>query len=368
MKTPPKKTNITSSKLFAETDTPDDFATRVLNWFDQHGRHDLPWQVINDPYKVWVSEIMLQQTQVKTVLNYFDRFMARFPTVESLAQVGWEEVAPFWAGLGYYARARNLHKAAQQVVAHGHFPTTLDGWMALSGIGRSTAGALMSLGLQQYGVIMDGNVKRVLTRHQAIEGDSQSSAIVAQLWQLAEQFTPHTRHANYTQAMMDLGATLCTTKKPLCIYCPLQADCQAYAQNRVLDFPQKKPKKVVPQKQAYVLIVQHADTGQWLWQQRPSEGLWGGLYCLPIVDQAELDQFQTQFERQFSRTLPIIKHSFTHFTWFLTPQIFVVSATQATQLEQQIVGSQWLDEHAAIAKGLPKAMLKMLAQYHAGSS
>lgn len=368
MKTPPKKTNITSSKLFAETDTPDDFATRVLNWFDQHGRHDLPWQVINDPYKVWVSEIMLQQTQVKTVLNYFDRFMARFPTVESLAQVNWEEVAPFWAGLGYYARARNLHKAAQQVVAHGHFPTTLDGWMALSGIGRSTAGALMSLGLQQYGVIMDGNVKRVLTRHQAIEGDSQSSAIVAQLWDLAEQLTPSMRNASYTQAIMDLGATLCTTKKPLCIYCPLQADCQAYAQNRVLDFPQKKPKKVVPQKQAYVLIVQHADTGQWLWQQRPSEGLWGGLYCLPIVDQAELDQFQTQFERQFSQTLPIIKHSFTHFTWFLSPQIFVVTATQATQLEQQIVGSQWLDEHTAIAKGLPKAMLKLLEQYHAGSN
>ena len=358
---------MTSPTSFAETAASDDFATRVLTWFDQHGRHDLPWQVTDDPYKVWVSEIMLQQTQVKTVLNYFDRFMARFPTVESLAQVNWEEVAPFWAGLGYYARARNLHKAAQQVVADGGFPQSLDGWIALSGIGRSTAGALMSLGLQQYGVIMDGNVKRVLTRHQAIEGDSQSSAVVAKLWHLAEQLTPQVRTPSYTQAMMDLGATLCTTKKPLCIYCPVQADCQAYAQNRVLDFPQKKAKKTVPQKNAHVLVIQHADTGQWLWQQRPSEGLWGGLYCLPIVDQAELDQLQAQFELPPSQTLPIVKHSFTHFTWFLSPQKFIASNIQAATLQQHITGSQWLDEHAAIAKGLPKAMLTVLAQYHAGS-
>ena len=359
--TPSKITNITSAQPSVENDSVDDFATRVLNWFDQHGRHDLPWQVTNDPYKVWVSEIMLQQTQVKTVLNYFDRFMARFPTVESLAQVSWEEVAPFWAGLGYYARARNLHKAAQQVVANGGFPSTLAGWMALSGIGRSTAGALMSLGLQQYGVIMDGNVKRVLTRHQAIEGDSQSSAIVAQLWQLAEQLTPQVRTPDYTQAMMDLGATLCTTKKPLCIYCPVQTDCQAYAQNRVLDFPQKKAKREVPQKQAQVLIAQHADTGEWLWQQRAREGLWGGLYCLPIVEQAELDQLQTQFDLPIKQIMPLIKHSFTHFTWFLSPQKFVVSAAQAARLQQQFPSSQWLDHESAIAKGLPKAMLKILA-------
>ena len=361
MTTPPKKTNITSSKLFAETDTPHDFATRVLHWFDQHGRHDLPWQVTDNPYKVWVSEIMLQQTQVKTVLNYFERFITRFPTVESLAEASWDDVAPFWAGLGYYARARNLHKAAQQVVANGGFPQTLAGWIELPGIGRSTAGALMSLGLAAYGVIMDGNVKRVLTRHQAIEGDSQSSAIVAQLWQLAEQLTPTTRNASYTQAIMDLGATLCTTKKPLCIYCPVQADCQAYAQNRVLDFPQKKAKKVVPQKHAYVLIAQHADTGHWLWQQRPSEGLWGGLYCLPIVDQAELEQLQTQFDLKTPQQLKVVKHSFSHFTWFLMPQIFVMNAAQANQLQQHLIDSQWLDHAAAVAKGLPKAMLKVLA-------
>ncbi|RYZ86633.1 MAG: A/G-specific adenine glycosylase, partial [Moraxellaceae bacterium] len=158
---------------------------------------------------------MLQQTQVKTVLNYFDRFITRFPSVDALAQVSWDEVAPYWAGLGYYARARNLHKAAQHVVAQGGFPQTLDGWMALPGIGRSTAGALMSLGLQRYGVIMDGNVKRVLTRYTALEGDSMSSTVVAKLWQLAERYTPVQRNAAYTQAIMDLGATVCTSKKPL---------------------------------------------------------------------------------------------------------------------------------------------------------
>lgn len=364
MTAPTEKTTIVSQQPNAELIVQTDFATRVLDWFDQHGRHDLPWQVNDNPYMVWVSEIMLQQTQVKTVLNYFDRFIARFPTVESLGQAAWDDVAPYWAGLGYYARARNLHKAAQQVMADGGFPQSLDGWIALSGIGRSTAGALMSLGLQQYGVIMDGNVKRVLTRHQAIEGDSQSSAIVAQLWDLAEQLTPSMRNASYTQAIMDLGATLCTTKKPLCIYCPLQSDCQAYAQNRVLDFPQKKTKKTVPQKQAYVLIVQHAETGRWLWQQRPNEGLWGGLYCLPIIEQAELQQLQAQFGLQTPQQLSVVKHSFTHFTWFLTPQIFVLSAAQATQLQQHLLGSQWLNNAEAVAKGLPKAMLKVLALAH----
>ena len=184
------------------------FATRLLEWFDQHGRHDLPWQVRNDPYRVWVSEVMLQQTQVKTVLQYYDRFIRRFPTVQDLAAATWDEVAPYWAGLGYYARARNLHKAAQTVVQAGEFPQTLDGWITLSGIGRSTAGALMSLGLRQYGVIMDGNVKRVLTRYFAIEGDSAKPLVINQLWQLATELTPIQRNADYTQAIMDLGATL----------------------------------------------------------------------------------------------------------------------------------------------------------------
>ena len=341
---------------------PADFATRLLDWFDQHGRHDLPWQVRDNPYKVWVSEIMLQQTQVKTVLNYFDRFIQRFPTVETLAQASWDKVAPYWAGLGYYARARNLHKAAQQVVAQGSFPTTLDGWMALSGIGRSTAGALMSLGLQQYGVIMDGNVKRVLSRHQAIAGDSMSTAVVAQLWQLATQLTPKQRNADYTQAIMDLGATICTSKKPLCLYCPVREDCKAYQQNRVLDFPQKKVAKATLEKQAFVIILENSETGQWLWQQRPSEGLWGGLYCLPIVEQPELAAFEARFSLTAANSLPMVKHSFTHFTWFLTPQVFQVDTAELEGLQQYFPASQWLDKQQAVDKGIPKAMLKVLGQ------
>lgn len=341
------------------------FADRLLHWFDQHGRHDLPWQVKDDPYKVWVSEIMLQQTQVKTVLNFFERFMQRFPTVHRLAQASWEDVVPYWAGLGYYARARNLHKAAQQVVAQGGFPDTLHGWMELSGIGRSTAGALMSLGLGKHGVIMDGNVKRVLARHEAIEGDSQSSPVVAKLWQLAEQFTPLERHSAYTQAIMDLGATVCTSKKPLCLYCPVNQDCQAFLQQRVLDFPQKKAKVATPIRYATVLILHHPDSGQWLWQQRPASGLWGGLYCLPIIeDQTTVDNFVQQFNLMpMPQAELVIKHSFTHFTWVLNVQRFSVPVDQLVALEQSLAKSQWLGGEQAQCIGIPKAMQTVLASH-----
>ncbi|MEC7118632.1 MAG: A/G-specific adenine glycosylase [Pseudomonadota bacterium] len=339
-----------------------DFAIRLLDWFDQHGRHDLPWQVSDDPYKVWVSEIMLQQTQVKTVLQYFERFIQRFPTVESLAAATWDEVAPYWAGLGYYARARNLHKAAQDVAAVGHFPQTLDGWMALSGIGQSTAGALMSLGLRQYGVIMDGNVKRVLTRYFAIEGDSAQPQVIKQLWSLAEQLTPAERNADYTQAIMDLGATLCTPKKPLCLYCPMQADCQAYAQNRVLEFPQKTPKKPNPTRHAQVLFLQVGS--QYLWVQRPDQGLWGGLWCLPILEDLEqLPQLQQQFGGDWQLGKQI-KHSFTHFHWQL--QAVHVELDQSTALQvlaalnMQELAQQWLNATQAKQAGIPQAMMKLL--------
>lgn len=337
------------------------FAQRLLHWFDTHGRHDLPWQVHNDPYKVWVSEIMLQQTQVKTVLNYFDRFMQRFPDVESLAQASWDDVAPYWAGLGYYARARNLHKAAQQVVAQGGFPQTLQGWMDLSGIGRSTAGALMSLGLGQYGVIMDGNVKRVLARHEMIAGDTQASSVVATLWQWAEQFTPTERNSAYTQAIMDLGATVCTSKKPLCLYCPVNQDCQAFLHQRVMDFPQKKAKVATPEKHADVLILEHSETGQWLWQQRPTEGLWGGLYCLPIVDDEQLTTLTQRFALEATKHEEVmIKHGFTHFTWYLTVKKFTVPVAQHAVLQEYFQSSnqqsQWFTTEQAILQGLPKAM------------
>lgn len=341
-----------------------DFAVRLLDWFDQHGRHDLPWQVANDPYWVWVSEVMLQQTQVKTVLQYYDRFIRRFPTVQALAAATWDEVAPYWAGLGYYARARNLHKAAQVVAEAGQFPQDLDGWMALSGIGRSTAGALMSLGLRQYGVIMDGNVKRVLTRYFAIEGDSAKPMVINQLWQLATDLTPVQRNADYTQAIMDLGATLCTPKKPLCLYCPMQADCQAYAQNRVLEFPQKTARTPNPTRQAQVLFLQVGD--QYLWVQRPDQGLWGGLWCLPIVENPEiLQKVQQQFGLEWRMGVQI-KHSFTHFHWMLEAVHVEVDQVTALQvlaaLGMQDLPQQWLDADQAKQAGIPQAMVKLLGE------
>lgn len=335
------------------------FSDALLEWFDVHGRHDLPWQVADDPYKVWVSEIMLQQTQVKTVLQYFDRFMTRFPTVKDLGTASWDDVAPYWAGLGYYARARNLHKAAGLVAARGEFPTTLEEWIELPGIGRSTGGALMSLGLRDYGVIMDGNVKRVLSRFFAIEDDLSKPVHERAMWQLAESLCPVERNHDYTQAIMDLGATICTPKKPLCLYCPMQQHCKARAQGLENELPFKKAKKPVPVRQAQVLVLKSEET--YLWQQRPNSGLWGGLWCLPIIETP------TEFEQQCqslglkksSQTVEI-SHSFTHFTWQLEAFIFEVDADQQEHLAIEINGT-WMDAKTATDLGLPTAMKKLIS-------
>lgn len=334
------------------------FSDALLAWFDVHGRHDLPWQVADDPYKVWVSEIMLQQTQVKTVLQYFDRFMNRFPTVQDLGSASWDDVAPYWAGLGYYARARNLHKAAGIVASQGHFPNSLEEWIALPGIGRSTAGALMSLGLRQYGVIMDGNVKRVLARFFAIEDDLSKPVHERQMWQLAEQLCPTTRNHDYTQAIMDLGATVCTPKKPLCLYCPMQAHCQAHQQGLEQQLPFKKAKKPVPVKTAQVLLLKNQH--QWLWQQRPNTGLWGGLWCLPIIEQPEQFQQLCQslgLKKVLKRTE--ISHSFTHFTWQLEAICFEVDADQHEHLSIEL-GGDWFKPETATEMGIPTAMKKLI--------
>lgn len=335
------------------------FSDALLEWFDVHGRHDLPWQVADDPYKVWVSEIMLQQTQVKTVLQYFDRFIARFPTVQDLGTATWDEVAPYWAGLGYYARARNLHKAAGIVAKQGHFPETLEEWIALPGIGRSTAGALMSLGLRKYGVIMDGNVKRVLSRFFAIEDDLSKPIHERAMWQLAEELCPHERNHDYTQAIMDLGATVCTPKKPLCLYCPMQQHCQAHQQGLENELPFKKAKKPVPIKSAQVLILQCGD--QWLWQQRPNTGLWGGLWCLPIVEEVhELDVLKQSLGlKQFIQKVEI-SHSFTHFTWQLQGLVFAIDADLQEHLAIELNGI-WLEPTAAVQAGIPTAMKKLIS-------
>ncbi|MCC2617668.1 A/G-specific adenine glycosylase [Aestuariibacter halophilus] len=301
---------------------PFSFATTVLAWFDQHGRTTLPWQQQKSPYRVWVSEIMLQQTQVATVIGYFERFMHRFPDVITLADAPQDEVLHLWTGLGYYARARNLHKAAQQIRDQhdGQFPQSLDDVMALPGIGRSTAGAILSIACGQSHSILDGNVKRVLSRYRAIEGWPGKTDVSQALWSLADELTPTQRTGDYTQAMMDLGATVCTRSKPRCDACPLQSDCLAYAQGRQVDFPGKKPKKTLPVKRTTMLLP--------LWQQqvlmyqRPPQGLWGGLWSLlEVEDENAIRAAMSPWgiKRYDVKALPSFRHTFSHFHLDIQP-------------------------------------------------
>lgn len=302
------------------------FAHRLLNWFDEFGRCDLPWQHPRAPYRVWVSEIMLQQTQVTTVIDYFERFMQRFPTVGDLAKAPQDDVLHLWTGLGYYARARNLHKAAKVIVEDhaGELPRDLDALNALPGIGRSTAGAILAQGFNDRAVILDGNVKRVLTRHGAVEGFPGKTAVERQLWALADKHTPHKRLADYTQAIMDLGATLCVRRNPNCGACPVSADCKALAANRVADFPYPKPKKAKPVRAVRMYVVR-GQSGDVLLEQRPQEGIWGGLWNPPerandyrdadFLDEYGLAQCRLTTGDQF-------RHTFSHYHLDITP-IFV---------------------------------------------
>lgn len=263
------------------------FSQAVLNWFDDHGRHDLPWQKNKTPYRVWVSEIMLQQTQVVTVIDYYQRFMSRFPTVQSLAEAETDEVLHYWTGLGYYARARNLHKCAIAVVNEhaGEFPKSVEALEALSGIGRSTAGAIASISMGISASILDGNVKRVLSRFHAIEGWPGNKKVADGMWEIAERYTPQKRTGDYTQAMMDLGATLCSRSKPQCQVCPLMSQCEAYEQGNVKAYPNSKPKKEKPIKATRMLIIEHDD--EVLLLQQPDSGIWGGLWIFPQQDVVE---------------------------------------------------------------------------------
>lgn len=303
--------------------TPEQFSRAVLEWFDQHGRHDLPWQENKTAYHTWISEIMLQQTQVATVIPYYQRFMARFPTVESLATAEQDEVLHLWTGLGYYARARNLHKTAQIVASeyHGEFPRSVDGLEALPGIGRSTAGAILSISTGKRAAILDGNVKRVLARFYALEGWPGTTANQKLLWSYAEANTPHDRVGEYTQAMMDLGATLCTRSKPSCLLCPLQKHCKALALGKTDQLPASKPKKTIPVKQTYMLLLQQDDPQEILLYQRPPTGLWGGLWSFPEVTDLRDTANETGFEliEESIQPLEPMRHTFSHFHLDITP-------------------------------------------------
>lgn len=299
------------------------FARRLLAWYDRHGRHDLPWQKEPTPYRVWVSEVMLQQTQVATVIPYFERFMVSFPDVEALAHASLDEVMAHWSGLGYYSRARNLHRAAQHIrdEHHGEFPQQLETVMALPGIGRSTAGAILALACNQHQTILDGNVKRVLSRFHAIDGWPGKREVEQRLWQLAEESTPKKRTAAYTQAIMDLGATLCTRSKPRCDACPVNVDCLAHAQDRTTEFPGKKPRKTLPVREVIMPVVIN-DKGEVLLQKRPPVGIWGGLWSLPeCVDEEALSRWckKRGIRSCASQTLEPFRHTFTHFQLLIQP-------------------------------------------------
>ena len=300
------------------------FAARILAWYDRHGRHDLPWQREPTPYRVWVSEIMLQQTQVATVIPYYERFMQRFPDVSSLALASGDEVLHHWSGLGYYARARNLHRAARQImtVHEGRFPDRIDLVEGLPGIGRSTAGAILSLALGQRHAILDGNVKRVLARHRAVDGWPGRSAVARRLWALAEAETPEARVADYNQAMMDLGATLCTRGTPDCGRCPVGGDCEARRQGRQADYPGRRPRKGLPVRAVQMLLLRDP-RGRVLLERRPAPGLWGGLWCLPELtpDADPVQWCRRQGLDAVGEALGLAprRHTFSHFHLEILP-------------------------------------------------
>ncbi|MGY4675263.1 A/G-specific adenine glycosylase [Ursidibacter arcticus] len=318
----------------AQASTNDDFAQAVLTWFEQYGRKHLPWQQQKTLYGVWLSEVMLQQTQVATVIPYFERFIQRFPTVQALADASIDEVLHLWTGLGYYARARNLHKAAQTIrnQYQGEFPTDFENVFALSGVGRSTAGAILSSVLDAPYPILDGNVKRVLSRYFAVEGWVGEKIVENQLWQLSASVTPNKRVADFNQAMMDLGAMICVRSKPKCTLCPLQKNCETDRLQAWADFPAKKPKKVLPERTSYFLVLKKGS--KVLLEKRESKGIWGGLFAFPQFDSlTELKRSISAKNLQISQHLIAFRHTFSHFHLDIYP--ILVDIEQSVLQEDQ---------------------------------
>lgn len=340
------------------------FSRLLLNWHSDHGRHDLPWQQNRSLYHVWISEIMLQQTQVATVIPYFGRFKARFPDIHSLADASQDEVLHLWTGLGYYARARNLHKAAQIIRDDymDQFPEEFDSLLALPGIGPSTAGAILAQALGQRHVILDGNVKRVLTRLYAIEGWPGKKSVENQLWELAASLTPEQQLTNYTQAIMDLGATVCA-RKPDCPACPVTDLCAAHQQGKVTDYPTPKKRKTLPVKATHMLILQNK-AGDVLLQQRPPSGIWGGLWSLPEYSENNKDNIKQWCQQQLGliidhcETLPVFRHTFSHFHLDITPISSQVKSPANHVMEA--TNRVWYNTQQPQSLGLPAPIVKIL--------
>lgn len=336
------------------------FAERLIAWQKIHGRHDLPWQV-SDPYRVWLSEVMLQQTQVTAVLAYYARFLERFPTLENLAAATDEEVLAVWSGLGYYSRARNLHKAAQKVMNEfgGRFPNTQEQIETLPGVGRSTAAAIAAFAFGRREAILDGNVKRVLTRAFGIAGFPGDKKIENRLWELAEQLLPAQDISAYTQGLMDLGATVCSRGKPACTVCPMVDGCVAAREGRTAELPTPRPKKAQPTRETVMLMLQQQ--GQIWLERRPPSGIWGGLWSLPEFDSslAAEQWMQDLGEAECLPAWPELEHVFTHYRLIITPQPAHLLASSARVAREGGTG-RWWPLADALEAGLPAPVKRLL--------
>ena len=338
------------------------FSRQLLTWWDKHGRKDLPWQHPRSPYRVWVSEIMLQQTQVKTVIPYFNRFIDRFPDIKSLAGASTDEVLGHWSGLGYYARARNLQKAAKICVAEhqAELPKSPVELLALPGIGESTANAIFSQAYDIPAVILDGNVKRVLSRYCAVEGWPGKPDIHKKLWKMAGEMLPDNRGADYSQAVMDLGATLCTRSKPACEECPVQTNCKAFELDSVPDFPARKPRTKIAKKSFQMLILVNGK-GRVLLERRPPSGIWGGLWSLPANDDGSLLESRFGIESGQIQSLPYLKHQLTHIQMNIQP---LLAHSEPLSKGVECTSEQkWFGPNDWPELGLPKPVRQLLETY-----
>jgi A/G-specific adenine glycosylase len=337
------------------------FASRIIHWQQRHGRHALPWQASRDPYRIWLSEIMLQQTQVATVIPYFERFVARFPDLSTLAAAHEDEVLAHWSGLGYYSRARNLHAAARAIVENhaSQFPSLPDLIAELPGVGRSTAAAVATLAFGQRCAILDGNVKRVLARHTGVAGWPGDKKVESVLWQVAEARLPRNEIEVYTQGMMDLGALVCTRSQPACASCPVKADCVAFVHNRATELPTPRPRKVLPERRVQMLLL--LDRGELMLEKRPARGIWGGLWSLPELspeaDPASHCRDRFGFTALAQQQLPQLTHSFSHFRLHIQPVRLQLNPRTATP-----PGQIWLSLADALDSALPAPVRKLVAQ------
>ena len=353
---------VTADEAFPQVVAMKDFSRRLITWHRRHGRHDLPWQRTRDPYPIWLSEVMLQQTQVGTVIPYYERFRARFPNVTSLARASLEDVLRLWAGLGYYSRGRNLHRAARAILDehHGVFPEQRIELQALPGVGRSTAAAIAVFAFGAREAILDGNVKRVLARHFAVGGLTANKAVENVLWSLAESLMPKRGVQTYTQALMDLGATVCTRASPGCGRCPLASSCAALAGGSVAAYPVRRPRRTTPVRSVVMLLLMRQ--GKILLEQRPPSGIWGGLWSFPEMpaDGELRAHCAARLGCEVGKPLALqpLRHAFTHFTLDIRPCRCEVSRLMPRAGQP---GTAWFDLEQARQAGVPVPVKKLLA-------